>query len=68
MSDMAVSSIPFLLAYVLVAIPLFTLFGRVGLSRVWTLLLLVPFGIFVLLWMLAYRKRPNYRQDYASIS
>lgn len=54
----AVRALPYLLIVALTFIPTWTLMNRVGLSRWWTALSIVPFGVLVVLWILAYRRWP----------
>jgi hypothetical protein len=51
--------IPYLLLVALTAIPAWTLFRRIGMAPAWTLLSLVPAGMIVILWIVAYRRWPN---------
>jgi len=51
--------VPYLLLIVLTAIPAWRLFGRVGMSRWWTLMSLVPLGMIVILWIVAYARWNN---------
>jgi len=46
--------IPYLLLTVLTAIPAWRLFERTGMSRWWTLLSVVPLGMIIILWVVAY--------------
>jgi hypothetical protein len=46
--------IPYLLLIVLTAIPAWRLFERIGKSRWWTLLSLVPLGMILVLWIAAF--------------
>ena len=55
----AVAFIPYLLLVVLTAIPAFVLFKRIGFSPAWTLLSIVPLGMLIILWIVAYRRWPN---------
>ena len=58
MSDVTISLLPYLILVVLTAIPSWVLLGRIGLSRWWTLLSLVPLGMLIVLWMVAFRRWP----------
>ena len=51
--------LPHLILVVLTAIPAWFLFGRVGFSRWWTLLSLLPLGMIVILWLLVLRRWPR---------
>jgi len=51
--------LPSLLLAIVTGIPLWILLGRVGLSRWWTLLAILPLGFLILLWMLALRRWPR---------
>jgi hypothetical protein len=55
----AVQFLPYLLLVILTAIPAWVLFRRIGMSPAWTLLSLVPLGMIVILWIVAYRRWPN---------
>jgi hypothetical protein len=59
MPEWAIQLLPYLLLVVLTAIPAWALFRRVGMSPAWTLLSLVPLGMIVILWVVAYRRWPN---------
>ena len=50
---------PSLFLALIVLIPMWRLLVRLGLSRLWLLLLLIPlFGIFILIWVIAFRRWP----------
>jgi hypothetical protein len=55
----AVPFIPYLLLVVLTAISAYVLFQRIGFSPAWTLLSIVPLGMLIILWIVAYRRWPN---------
>jgi hypothetical protein len=57
----AVPFIPYLILVVLTAIPGYVLFKRIGFSPAWTLLSIVPLGMLIILWIVAYRRWPNSR-------
>jgi hypothetical protein len=57
MSD-PVAFLPYVILVALTAIPSWILFGRVGHSRWWTLLSIIPLGMMVVLWLLAFRRWP----------
>jgi len=51
--------IPYLLLVVLTAIPAWRLFERAGMSRWWTLMSVVPLGMIIILWIVAYARWNN---------
>ena len=44
-----------IVALVLVLYPMWKITGRAGLNPLWTLLVVIPLGLIVLLWMIALR-------------
>ena len=50
--------LPYAIVVLLTAVPAWKLFGRVGLSRWWTLLSVIPLGMIIILWFVALRRWP----------
>jgi hypothetical protein len=55
-----VQLVPYFLTVALTAVPAWRLFGRVGMSRWWTLISVAPFfGPVIILWIVAYARWDN---------
>jgi uncharacterized membrane protein YhaH (DUF805 family) len=64
MNESVAQLIPFTLWVVLSVIPALKLLGRLGKSRWWAALVVVPFlGVVVLLWIVAYARWPRVEQS-----
>jgi hypothetical protein len=50
--------VPYLIFVTLTAIPAVTLLKRVGMSTAWAFFSLVPIGILIILWVVAYHRWP----------
>lgn len=59
MTEDVMSFVPYLLLVVLTAIPSWRLFKRTGMSPAWTLLSLIPLGMIIVLWIVAFRRWPE---------
>ena len=57
-SDLFSSMIPMAIILALFIVPIWVMLGRTGKSRLWVLLTFVPFGAFIVLWVLAFSRWP----------
>lgn len=57
LSDNLIAVLPYALVVVLTALPSFVLLGKLGLSKWWCLMSLLPIGAIVILWVASLRLR-----------
>ncbi len=58
LADFVAILIPYIVVVIITGIPALRIFGRLGLSRAWALLAIIPLGNILVIWIIAYKCWP----------